>query len=315
MSLKTKMKTLKELHESKRLYRVKNTILKIDQKILQENYDRRLLIEALDENDLETASAIIDKLRKIKGKGIKTLDAAIERAEAEINKYTGGGALTQAWNSLKTRFGVDNPLIKMMAFASSLETGFKQLPVILKNNVGQITDENSKKTINDLVTDAEKKKIIAKNLLSALSPKGFFGTLGKIPYVDSQKLIIDMMSVPLENLTSVARETTSGPQTQEIAKDLQASLAKGGDVETKKSAQTQPAEQPAQTRGTEPAKPTTAATQTTPAGETPPREQNQDKRTLARQLGRAKKEINALPNKNTDDIIKILNKYGLIKTA
>lgn len=126
--------TLREQYRAKQLNNLQERIKKIDQVLLFEKRTAHLLIEAMDEEDLQKVSAIIDKLRRLKRPELPVLTKAIEQAEAEINKYTAGGPIVKAWGKLKGLVGIDNPIVKVTTFASALEKGFSQIPQILKNN-------------------------------------------------------------------------------------------------------------------------------------------------------------------------------------
>jgi hypothetical protein len=142
--------SLKERYEARKLKHLKEQLIVVDDQLLKENRIANLITEALDQEDLDKVSAIIQKLDAIKnaaGDDMKTLVNGIEQAQAEINKYTAGGPLTKAWTKLKNIFGIDNPVVKIATFASALEKGFKQLPQILKNN--GISEDDLKKDLND----------------------------------------------------------------------------------------------------------------------------------------------------------------------
>lgn len=263
--------TLKKQYDRKQLQTIHERVQGIDTQLLNEQTTSRLLLEAMNDDDLKKASAIIDKLRSVKGKGLKHLDNAISTAEAELNKYTGGGPLVKAWSKIKNKVGIDNPLVKILTFANALEQGFKQLPIIIKNNVGQLTPDMDEKTLTELIPDEDKKQVLINNMLKALSPKGIFGVFKKVPYADKETLVNDLMSVPIKNLNIVVRQTTAGPQSDQIAGDIKDTATAQGSVETKNAT---PAAAPV---GSEPPTPgsvpkgTTAGTPSTPAGQKPMR--------------------------------------------
>ena len=116
---------------------LKERVVVLDKRLIEENRVATILLEAMDQEDLDKVSAIIQKLDVIKdaaGDDLQPLTAGIEQAQAEINKFTAGGPLTNAWAKLKSKVGIDNPVVKITTFANALERGFKQLPQILKNN-------------------------------------------------------------------------------------------------------------------------------------------------------------------------------------
>lgn len=105
-----------------------------DRQLVIESRVSELLVEAMDDDDLEKVSVIVDKLSALKTPQLPKLTAAIEKAEAELNKYTAGGPLTKAWSKMKGLVGIDNPVVKVSVFADALERGFSQIPQILRNN-------------------------------------------------------------------------------------------------------------------------------------------------------------------------------------
>lgn len=127
-------RSLKERYESNRIKLLQERVKRIDEQLMLEHRTAQLLVEAMDEEDLNKVSAIVQKLSKIKNPALPRLTAAIEQAEAEINKYTAGGPIVKAWTKLKNLVGIDNPIVKVTTFADALERGFSQIPQILKNN-------------------------------------------------------------------------------------------------------------------------------------------------------------------------------------
>lgn len=264
--------SLKERYETRRLLQVRSRVKRLDERVINEERASRLLIEAMNDDDLNKASAIIDKLRSLKGKGLDALDKGISQAEAELNKYTGGGALAKAWTKIKGLAGIDNPLVKTMTMASALERGFRQLPTILKNNVGDpdTLKQNATKSIVDLVPNEEKQRLILRNITKALTPAGVFGTFKKVPYVDMQALATQLLSTNLEKLAPVIRTATAGAQTAEIAPDIRDTATKQGGAETKATNKAAEATPSGQSQPGTPAKDATATSNTTQTGEQTP---------------------------------------------
>ena len=144
-------RSLKERHDDKRLKLLQERIKRIDDQVLQENKAAKLLLEAMDQDDLNKVTAIIDKLNSIKTPQLPKLNAAIEQAQAELNKYTAGGPLAKAWTKLKGLVGVDNPVVKITTFANALERGFSQIPNILRNNGIDLKNVDLKKSLASLL--------------------------------------------------------------------------------------------------------------------------------------------------------------------
>lgn len=238
--------------------------------LLREQRAANIIIEAMNKADLEVASKIIDKLRGIKGKGISYLDNAIDTAIAELNKYTAGGALTKAWSALKGKVGIDNPIVKMMTFANTLETGFGQLSTIIKNNVGELTKDQAEGSLNDVITDEQVRKTVTQSLIKALSANGIFGTFKKIPYInDKNALAGEMMTVPLKNLNAVTRQVLSGPKSDTLGADMKDTVVAHGENQTATTKPTGVSTNTTPTSATSATQDTTKTTGTTPAGEKP----------------------------------------------
>lgn len=302
-------RTLKEKYAEQQLRLLRERIRRADDAILNENKVAQLLVEAMNEDDLKKVTAIIDKLRNVKRPELPKLKAAIEQAEAEINKYTGGGPLTAAWTKLKGLVGIDNPIVKVTTFASALEKGFSQIPTILKNNgvdlknadltknlaatlgrlpatptastaapTGAKTDQEMANTTfstesHDIQeaddTPDAKIKTIASQLQKALSPAGIFGAFKKVPYIDSGALAAELVQAPLGVFADVAKTINQGAKAAEIAPDMADMIKGAGGAETKAASGSAPAVPAGQTQPTAPAAPTVGAANTKPAGETP----------------------------------------------
>jgi len=126
--------SLKERYDQRQLQLLQEHTRAADAQLLQEQQTAELLLEAMDPEDLQKVTAIVQKLDTIKSPELPHLSQAIEQAQAELNKYTGGGPIAAAWSKLKTKVGIDNPVVKVTTFADALERGFSQIPTILKNN-------------------------------------------------------------------------------------------------------------------------------------------------------------------------------------
>lgn len=145
-------RSLKEGYKTKRLKLIRERAATADKQLLLELKASRLIVEAMDENDLNKVTAIVQKLSSIKTPQLPKLKAAIEQAEAEINKYTAGGPLTKAWSKMKDLVGVDNPIVKVTTFADALEKGFSQIPSILKNNGIDLKNADLSKSLATLLS-------------------------------------------------------------------------------------------------------------------------------------------------------------------
>lgn len=145
------MQTLKSKYETKRMDVLRERVKRLDEQLLHESQITKLILEAMDEEDLQKVSAIIDKLRGIKKLAGTSLKKAIEQAEAEVNKYTAGGPLVKLGSKLSGLVGFKNPIVKVMTFANALERGFSQIPTILKNNGIDLKGADKNKSLKTLL--------------------------------------------------------------------------------------------------------------------------------------------------------------------
>jgi len=191
-------RTLQERYEEKRLNELRDRV-KNDTDVLRD-HRFELMMEAMDPNDLKQAEKIIEKLRALKGQGLDDLDNAIEKAESELNKFTAKPGLLQ-----KLGFKKNSPITKIMAFVSGLETAFKQLPSIIKNNVKDLKDLEDMKdqSLSSILNDEEKLKTLKANVERAFRPQGVWGSFGTVPYINIQNFVRDIIDAPVKTLTQI----------------------------------------------------------------------------------------------------------------
>jgi hypothetical protein len=268
--------TLKEKYEARRLQRLQEKVSRINAELLEEHRVARLIVEAMDEEELNKASAVLDKLENLVSKlpNAKSLKAAVDAATNDINKYTGGGSIGRAWQKMKSKLsGGENPIVKAMALASALERGFQLLPKIVKNlKIEKAEGDSLKDRLGgDNVaagTPGANDKIQAAQgmLIKAFTPGGLFGAFKKLPYADVQGLVNDIMTSPIAALTQAQQTIEAGPKTADIAPELKDDLKKGANVSgEKKSGESKSGEAPS---GAKTASPTTS-------GETPAAKSNE----------------------------------------
>ena len=223
----TNQTTLKQIYQNKKLIEISQKVKRADY-VLNENnpnYHAKLLLEALDQDEYDKASKVIEKLQGLSGAaekaGLKTLSDAMDKAVEEINKFTGGGITDRVKSKLASIFSKsapsENPILKGLAFASSLEKGFGALPTILKNNIKDINNKKGQK-ISEILTDDKAKKAFTNILQKAFIPEGTFGKLfGKIPYVSDINVVVnEMLESTPEKLAAVIKPATSGAKTSDI---------------------------------------------------------------------------------------------------
>jgi hypothetical protein len=280
--------------------------------LLREHRAANVIIEAIDKDDLHRASQIIDKLRGIKGKGIGFLDDAIDKAISELNKYTAGGPLTKAWTAIKGKMGIDNPLVKMMTFANTLETGFGQLPQIIKNNVGELSKDQAETSLNDVITDDQVRTTVTQSIVKALSASGIFGVFKKIPYISDKNLLAaDMMNVPLKNLNAVARQVMSGPKSDTLGADMKDVVTAHGGAQTTNTAPSGVSTSTNPTNATSTTHSTTQPVGTAPTGEKPFRKKKNDFDNVYK---KAEPILKNLGVQDIESVMSALHDAGLLNT-
>ena len=264
-------RTLKSQYIEKKRMLIEQKVRAANKQLLRENYAAKLIMEAMDENDLKVATQIINKLRKMKKQGLDELDSGISAAEADINKYLSGGNVQKAKQKLMSMVGFSNPLVKIMTLANALETGFKQIPTIIKNSLDEEQLQDPSKSILDVLNDENKKNVLVKNIRKALAPQGIFGTFGKIPYVKTDALSVQIVSCPLGKLLSLVKVIESGPKSADISKDIKDIANSGNGPESREPEGGNPAKE---TTGSAIAgnagKSTTGTRPATGEGEAPP---------------------------------------------
>jgi hypothetical protein len=294
-------RSLKEGYQNKQLRSLQERVRAADHQLLLEQRTARLLLEVMDEKDLEKVTAIVQKLNSVKSPQLPNLTAAIEQAQAELNKYTGGGPITKVWTKLKSLVGIDNPIVKIGIFASALERGFAQIPNILKNNGIDLANVDLTKSLADALTNTSAKttgnknaaatvntntttsqneadgtdvqnklKSVVVQLRKALSPGGIYGTFKKVPYISSQALAQELVQAPLNVFSQVAKKIQSGAKAADIAPDMKAQIVGQGEDQTKHANTATPTKPSVQSQPGAPSKPSTVTTGAAPTGEHPP---------------------------------------------
>ncbi len=294
--------SLKRRHDVKKLIALQEHVKLANQRIIEEHRVAGLLIEVIDEEDLNKVSQIIDKLRSIANPQLPVLSKAIDVAVTELNKYTAGGPIAKAWSKLKTKVGIDNPVVKITTFADALERGFAQMPVIIKNNVGNLKNIDTSKSLSTLLAEPKKSgiektvstdkestfaddpvgshwpgpsqneadgsaptgklKTVADQMLKALAPGGIFGAFKRIPYIDTKALVQELITAPINAVAPAVKKMQGGVHAADVAKDMQSQVTGTGGAETKGS---QPGVQSNKSTGSTAGAPTENPDVTTPS--------------------------------------------------
>ncbi len=295
--------SLKKRYNAKKLQMLQEHVKAANAQLLKEEAAARLIVEVMSQEDLEKVSTIVQKMESIKSPQLPVLSKAIEQATTELNKYTGGGMLTKAWAKLKSLVGIDNPVVKVMTFADALERGFSQIPLILKNNLGNVKNIDTSKSLSTLLAEPQKTgstkelpkdkeepftddpvgskwpgpasqneadnvkvsgklKIVADQMLKALTPAGIFGAFKKIPYIDTKALVQELVTAPINAIAPAIKKMQSGAKAADVANDMKGAVQGTGDAETKGA---QPGQPPSGTTGGTAGAPTRSADATTPS--------------------------------------------------
>lgn len=227
-------RTLKDQYETRQMQLLRERVRAADKHVMLEHRVATQLIEAMDQGDIDKVTAIIQKLEKIKSPELPKLTAAIEKAEAEVNKYTGGGMLTKAWTKLKSKVGIDNPIVKVTTFANALERGFSQIPQILKNNGVDLKGADLNQSLMTML-GTEQKKVGEKSdeqLSNSIGAKEGVKTKGSLVKEDSVDDFDKNVSIANKK-TPQGKKPMKGPSAnaaklKSITSQLIKALAPGG---------------------------------------------------------------------------------------
>jgi hypothetical protein len=234
--------TLKQHYQNKKITEVKSKLKLIDETLKSsEEYQVAILLEALDADEYKQATEVIEKLQKIsdtaKNAGMDLLTGAIDQIVKQINEFTGGGGLTRFKGNIASLFSktpAKNPILAGLAMVGALEAGFKILPTILKNNIKDIEKDNEKQGMKliELIQDDDKlKKNVENSLTKAFIPAGTFGKVfGKIPGIDTNKLVQDLFNATPVQLGEISKVLNSGTTVADVDPKLASPEEAGGEA-------------------------------------------------------------------------------------
>ncbi len=225
------MITLARKHTLKKLNETKKRVEKVELTLRENDLNRNvnLLLEALDADEYQKATQIIEQLQNISSKvesiGLKQIPQAIDNCIKDINEFTGGGIAQRAKSklaSLASLFSKEapakNPIMKGLSLASALEDGFKSTGVILKNNIKDIKSKMDT-SIDEIIGNDEKtKKNISNTLIKAFVPIGTFGKIfKKIPYIANEETMVqELMLLTPKQIEETFKTINSGPKASDI---------------------------------------------------------------------------------------------------
>lgn len=219
--------------------------------LLFENYNKKnneiliaestakMLLEAMDNKELESAAKTLKKLNTLKDiassdKNLKELYYSVSTAAAEITEFTGGGLgalMKRGLSSLAQKFGAKaggNPILKALTFMSALESGFESLYHLTDINLTiKWNDETILQQIEKDPSIKDKnriKKALTTALLKAFRPVGawakissLFGSNGGVPFIENAEgLAKGLLDSPAKIISKLISISTTGISTTDI---------------------------------------------------------------------------------------------------
>lgn len=199
-------KTLKEAYAAKKIALLEHRATSNVDEIIAKNVAARVICEAIDPQDLKATSDMIKRLRDVvSSTALKSIGAAVQNAQDDLNKASEGTISSKIWGKLKS-LGYKNPYLKALTLANALETGFSQLPAILaNNNVNVETDGNT--PLNKLL-NIDRLNSIKKQIVNSFVPSGTFAVFKTIPYVDTSRFADEIVTIPLNSIMDVSEKTS-----------------------------------------------------------------------------------------------------------
>jgi hypothetical protein len=198
-------RSLKEAYVANKIAVIEHKASKNLEEIVTRNVTARVIIEAIDPEDLRVTSEMIKKLRElVSTTSLKSVAAAVVAAQDELNRASEGTISSKIWGKLKS-LGYKNPYLKALTLANSLETGFSQLKTILQNN-GVDIEADKDKPLNR-VLNAQRLESLKKQIINAFVPSGTFSVFKKMPFIDSGKFAAEIVTVPLNSVLDLSDKT------------------------------------------------------------------------------------------------------------
>jgi hypothetical protein len=153
--MKNTTKTLKSLHESTQIIKLKERLQIVDRRIINSlnsvsNDD--LIFEAFDKKQMSAAIDIVKKLKALNFGALTTLSQARDAAINDVSKVLAGtnssGLVNKIINLFKSE--KDNPLVDTLAFANATNNFFGQFSQYMTALGGG--DQNSDQTLSFITT-------------------------------------------------------------------------------------------------------------------------------------------------------------------
>ena len=209
----------------------------VGRRLNEERAARTLLIEALDEDKLEQAAAVLQKLQAIDFGEMSYFKQAVSQAVGDVNQALGGNASKEGMaNALGKLMGaakdklsnvVKNPIPNALAFASALENAFLQSAKLI---TASIPKDTLKTAGADKLKATQVRKLLGQNvngvhsaIAKAFQPKGILARLGvtwKKRYIDPSEAAWAIINARLSDVVSVVSSIRQGPQASNLADEL-----------------------------------------------------------------------------------------------
>lgn len=216
-------------------YALVRRVKRLKDRTLRNSYEQRslregkaVLLEALDTKKLEAASQAIARLEGLVPDQADMFNMALVKAKDELDAYIKGG-VKQSFKNL-----LSDPVAKATSLAFALETGFAQLPKVLKLYLPKGTENESQRSCLEMVPEEDKKNALIATMVKSFAPTGTGSVAGDIKSMFSDNAmpyVMNLRAATAELLQNVAptgafklgQQAASAPKVEpETAADPQA---------------------------------------------------------------------------------------------
>lgn len=211
-------------------------------KVILEHNAIRILVEALDDNDVKAITGQLDKLISLVqpvAQQVPSLAAAVKAAQSDLQKQMSGGITSKIGQSA---------LAKTMALVGALKQGFGQVPnlaKLVKPVDGQPVDKAM--PLNDILDPSSKQNAL-KMFKNAFTPPGIFNAIksmfgGGLPYVKNTSVLAqELLNLPYNELEKFgsAAQTIQLPISSQEANQLAQDVKSGDQGQPQQGSQQAP---------------------------------------------------------------------------
>ncbi len=120
---------------------------------------------------------------------------------------------------------------------NSLESAFKLLPNILKNNIEEYDEDSEKSPLDQAGSDPRVSDTLKSSLAKAMTPQGVYSKLaqffggGDVPYVKSvDALVSSILSSKAKEVKALTDAVLGGPRTDDLSNAVQKQMRGGGEA-------------------------------------------------------------------------------------